>query len=175
MMKTFDDIWPMMQALWPHADLGDGPGLRNLYRERLSKCRPALLEQALKDVRTNYSSRTPELKWILERYRGLHREWESNISPVEQTSKEEEEKAYMDEVRQSRERIAFNLSLLTPDEIAKIRAELQKKPFLSSIVGKIHGPIEGWSYFSQGMAWALHSTLSSGQSPGPNQDQRLLG
>ena len=22
MMKTFDDIWPMMQSLWPHADLG---------------------------------------------------------------------------------------------------------------------------------------------------------
>jgi hypothetical protein len=108
-MKTFEDIWPLMRALWPHADLGEGHELRNLYRERLGKCRPELLEQAIKDVRTNYSSRTPELKWILDRYRALFREWKANQAPINEGPTVDEEEQLRKEVMKDRERIAFNL------------------------------------------------------------------
>tara|TARA_R110000803_G_scaffold16114_7_gene44279 strand:- start:8827 stop:9360 length:534 start_codon:yes stop_codon:yes gene_type:complete len=174
-MKTFEDIWPLLKALWPAADLGEGFELRNLYRERLSKCRPEILERAVKDVRTNYSSKTPELKWILERYRNLLREWESNRTVVA-CSKEEEDEKYMEEVTRDRERTAFNLSLLTPEEIGELRKEIAHRTYLRGIVGRLHGPPESWTHFSRGMAWALYSSLSSDQNQGHSQGQepRLL-
>ena len=171
-MKEFEDIWPLMRGLWPHAELGDGFELRNLYRERLGRCKPELLEQAIKDVRANYSSRTPELKWILERYRALLRERKSQEASVsrEDTSAEEEA-AFLEEVERDREKTAFN-SLLTPEEIDAVREEVARRVFLAGMVGKIHGPPETWSHFAKGIAWAIHSSSLSDQSQGPSQGQR---
>lgn len=173
-MKTFEDIWPLMKALWPHADLGEGYELRNLYRERLGKCKPSILEQAIKDVRTNYSSRTPELKWILERYRTLYRQWKENQTPVDDTPPEDPDEALRAEIQKDRERIAFNLSLLTPEEIGLLREEVARRTFLASLVKKIHGPPETWSPFSQGMVWALHLSLLSEQNHARSHGPRLL-
>tara|TARA_X000001382_G_scaffold15843_1_gene10064 strand:+ start:1831 stop:2367 length:537 start_codon:yes stop_codon:yes gene_type:complete len=177
LIKNFEDIWPLMKALWPTADLGEGHELRNLYRERLSKCKPELLESAIKDVRTNYSSKTPELKWILERYRHLLREWESNRGAVAET-KEEDDAEFMKGVEADRERTAFNLSLLSPEEIGELREEIARRTYLQGIVGRLHGPPESWTHFSRGMAWALYSSLLSDQSQGHSQGQEhqeLLG
>ena len=172
-MKTFEDIWPLMKGLWPHAELGEGFELRNLYRERLGRCKPELLEQAIKDVRANYSSRTPELKWILERYRALLREQKAQqASASGEDTTVEDEAAFLQEVARDRERIAFNLSLLTPGEISTLREEVARRTFLASMVGKIHGPPETWSHFAKGMAWAIHSSLLSDPSRGPNQGQK---
>lgn len=172
-MKSIEDIWPLMAALWPNAELGEGFELRNLYRERLGKCKPDLLEMAIKDVRANYSSRTPELKWILERYRALLREWKANqASPSGEQVSVDEDAAFVKEVMRDRERIAFNLSLLTPEEIGVLREEVARRTFLVSMAGKIHGPPETWSHFAKGIAWAIHSSLLSDQSQGPNQGQR---
>jgi len=164
-----------MRALWPHADLGEGHELRNLYRERLGKCRPELLEQAIKDVRTNYSSRTPELKWILERYRSLFREWKSNQTPIEEGPTKDEDEELLKEVIRDRERIAFNLSLLTDEEVETLRKEVARRVFLRSLAVKVHGPPDQWSPFTQGMAWALHSSLLSDQNQDPNRDPRQPG
>jgi len=173
-LKTFEDIWPLMRALWPHADLGEGHELRNLYRERLGKCRPELLEQAIKDVRTNYSSRTPELKWILDRYRALFREWKSNQAPVNEGPTVDEEEKLQKEVMKDRERIAFNLSLLTGEELAMLRKEVARRAFLRSLAVRVHGPPESWTPFTQGMVWALHSSLSSEPNQDRSQGPRLL-
>jgi hypothetical protein len=173
-MKTFEDVWPLLKALWPSADLGEGFELRNLYRERLGKCRPELLEAAIKDVRAQYSSKTPELKWIIERYRSLLREWESNRGVIAET-KEEDDVEYMKEVEADRSRCSFNLSLLSPDEIAELRKEIASHTYLNGIAGRLHGPPESWTHFSRGMAWALYSSLSSGQSRGRSLDQEPQG
>lgn len=174
-MKDFEEIWPLMKALWPHADLGDGHELRNLYRERLGKCKPALLEQAIKDVRANYSSRTPELKWILERYRTLYREWKANTTAGNEAPVEDDEAEIRKEVQRDRERIAFNLSLLTPEEIGELREEVARRTYLQSILGKVHGSPETWSHFTRGMVWALYMSSSSGRNQGLSQDQRQPG
>lgn len=178
-MKEFEEIWGMMGSLWPHADLGDGPGLKGLYRKKLKGFkRLDLLEMALEDVRTNYSSKTPELKWIRERYFQLLREWEDNREKASSRPTEQSEAEYMKEVEESRERISFNLSLLTEDEMATLRKEMRSRPFLCSMAGGLHGPPGSWTHFSRGMAWALHTSLLSDQSRDPSPDpghQGLLG
>ena len=174
-MKDFDDIWPLMKALWPHADLGTGHELRGLYRKRLGKCRPELLEIALEDVRANYSSRTPELKWILERYRTLYREWKENTSKGNEAPVEDDGEDIRKEVERDRQRIAFNLSLLTTEEIDELREEVARRTYLQSILGKVHGSPETWSHFTRGMVWALYTSSLSGQSHGPSQELKQPG
>jgi len=170
-MKDFEEVWGMMGSLWPHADLGEGPGLKGLYRKKLRGLkRLDLLESALEDVRASYSSKTPELRWIRDRYFKLLREYEDNRAKESSKPTGQSEVDYMREVEESRERISFNLSLLTDDELANLRKEMRGRGFLCSISGSLHGPPDSWTHFSRGMAWALHTTLSSGQSPGPSPD-----
>lgn len=159
----------MMKSFWPQADLGEGVELKKLYRERLRNCRPELLELALKEVRANYSSRTPELKWILEKYRRLLREWNSNQNkPAPGTEKGQADLEMMKEIEEDRERIAFNLSLLEAHEIDILKEDIAQRAFLQSLVGRYNGPPDQWSHFQKGVAWALYTSLSSDQSRGPS-------
>tara|TARA_R100001510_G_C7653796_1_gene212231 strand:+ start:2117 stop:2641 length:525 start_codon:yes stop_codon:yes gene_type:complete len=174
-MNNFDNVWPLMQSLWPHADLGDGFELRNLYRDRLSQCRPELLETAIKDVRANYSSKTPELKWILERYRKLLQEWRSNQESPTLTDSEDPEKEMIREIEADRSRISFNLSLLSEEELCDLREEIARRPFLRSFAGRLGGPPDEWTHFQRGIAWALHTSLLSDQSQDHSQGQEPPG
>ena len=63
MTATWSDNRELMRELWPTAEMT--PALCGLFHESLHYRNQEWVTIALKNVRKRYSSKTPELKWIL--------------------------------------------------------------------------------------------------------------
>ena len=79
-MNETQDITATMalaEQLWTHANWT--PALKELWIDALKGLRQDLLAQAMRDVRSEYTSRDPELKWVRARYGALYEQKFPNI------------------------------------------------------------------------------------------------
>lgn len=71
MTKTWDDNRELINGLWPLSQLT--PEEADLWRSDLSGLDQGVLFDALRNVKRNNDSNYPQLKWVRDEYRGLHR------------------------------------------------------------------------------------------------------
>lgn len=65
-INTFGSNVHKINQYWPQFSWNDS--LRNLWTQKLKSLNQDRLSQALDDVRSSYSSESPQLKWIQEKY-----------------------------------------------------------------------------------------------------------
>lgn len=63
--QSVSDTMSYVTQLWPH--FAWTPAIREVWVERLKDLNQSVVVQALKEVRAMYTSREPELKWVLAR------------------------------------------------------------------------------------------------------------
>jgi hypothetical protein len=70
-LRTWDDNREMANELWPLMNLQ--PAERDLWHDDLSGLDQVILYDAMRNVKRNNESLYPQLKWIRDEYRSLHR------------------------------------------------------------------------------------------------------
>lgn len=70
-MRTWDENKTAINQLWPMAQFTEEE--RRLWTDDLSGLDQSILYDAIRNVKRNNESLYPQLKWIRDEYRGLHR------------------------------------------------------------------------------------------------------
>lgn len=70
-MRTWDQNRAAINQLWPHCKWTDEE--RVLWHDDLHRLDQVVLYDAIKNVKRNNESMYPQLKWVREEYRQLHR------------------------------------------------------------------------------------------------------
>lgn len=70
-MRTWDQNRAAINQLWPHCKWTDEE--RGLWHDDLHRLDQVVLYDAIKNVKRNNESMYPQLKWVREEYRELHR------------------------------------------------------------------------------------------------------
>ena len=151
MQTTWDDNHRLMRELWPSAEMTSA--LCKLFYDNLHKKNQCWVALALKNVRKTYSSKTPELKWILRAFydhRDLQRESQaSNKRHNSLTEQNLDER----EVRMGRLKIREELHAFDEKDIEfGIRAVQQVVPIKTD--GFDETKIDSWSDTQRGFVWA---------------------
>jgi len=166
--------WDLIKGLFPKWDPNHHEA--RLYRKALKSRRSDLMETAIEDFRTFHKYQQPNLGGILKEYSRIHGDLTRATStrPAAETFDEE---ADAEEVRQSRARILLDLELMTEESVEAVKSHISSVEALSGIMGRIRGPIQGWTDTARGLVWAkavemglIAGSSSSTQPPSLSPD-----
>ena len=135
------------------------------------------METAIEDFRTYYKYQQPNLGGILKEYSRIHGDL-SRANAARPVDDGFDEEADAEEVRQSRARILLDLELMAEEQVESVKAEIARSEALSGMIGRIKGPVQGWTDTARGLVWAkatemglIAGSSSSTQPPSPSPDR----
>ncbi len=132
MSPEWEENIKKINGLWP--DVSWGGYLRNLWTQKLQGLNQERLSKALDEVRSSYSSNTPQLKWVQEKYNAI-----TQSEPIHQTYVRNEMSGISDnELEECKEKLN-NLS----DEMKKMAALRVRQA--TSLFCDWDEPLENWS------------------------------
>ena len=174
MAPTDETNWDLIKGLFPKWDPNHYEA--RLYRKALKSRRSDLMETAIEDFRTFHKYQQPNLGGILKEYGRIQGDLTRATSARPAVAGFDEE-ADAEEVRQSRARILLDLELMTDESIDSVKSNISSVEALSGIMGRIRGPIQGWTDTARGLVWAkavemglIAGSSSSTQPPSPSPD-----
>ena len=156
--QTFDTVRTKFSDYWPDADMPDS--VRQLWTRKLKNLNMNDLYDALDEVRVKYSSKTPQLKWVMEAYFEINgRRRTAPTQSVAESEKEQLDAKLDEEAEDFMRKVEKDLSMVSEDE--KCRAA-EALPFAAS-----RKPAE-WGRITKGLVWLKlfgSSRLSASPSP----------
>ena len=174
MKATNEGNWQMLRGLFPKWDSNEHEA--RLYRKAFASRRADLMQTAIEDFRTYHKYLQPNLGGILKEYSRLHNDLNRGKAPAHDAPGVDEE-AEAEEVRQSRARVLLELEMMAEGSIEAVRAEIASVECLAAIMGRIKGPVSGWTDTARGLVWAKANEMGltagsslSTQPPSRNPD-----
>jgi hypothetical protein len=143
--------WSLLKGLFPKWDPNEHEA--RLFRQALRSRRADLIQTAIEDFRTFYKYQQPNLGGILKEYSRLVGDLSRSKSSG--SDKEEfDEEADKEEVRRSRAKILLELEMMGEEDLTKAREAMKTVWGISGIIGRIKGPVSGWTEMARGLVWA---------------------
>jgi len=172
---SHESNWEMLKGLFPK--WAPNHHESRLFRRAFDTRRADLMETAIEDFRTYYKYQQPNLGGILKEYSRIHGDL-SRANAARPVDDGFDEEADAEEVRQSRARILLDLELMAEEQVESVKAEIARSEALSGMIGRIKGPVQGWTDTARGLVWAKAtemgliagsslSTQPPSPSPGP--------
>tara|TARA_R110002012_G_scaffold233484_1_gene406677 strand:+ start:244 stop:654 length:411 start_codon:yes stop_codon:yes gene_type:complete len=136
------------------------------------------METAIEDFRTYFKYQQPNLGGILKEYSRIHGDL-TRANSSRPAVEEFDEEADAEELRQSRARILLDLELMADDSVDAVKSKIASTEALSGMIGRIKGPVQGWTDTARGLVWAKavemgliagSSSSTQPQSPSPDPE-----
>lgn len=151
MKATHESNWQMLRGLFPKWDSNEHEA--RLYRKAFGSRRADLIQTAIEDFRTYHKYQQPNLGGILKEYSRLQSDLNRGKVPANDVPGVNEE-AEAEEIRQSRARVLLELEMMSDESIDAVKADIASVECLSAIMGRIRGPVQGWTDTARGLVWA---------------------
>ena len=164
--------WSLLKGLFPKWDPNEYES--RLFRQAFRSRRADLIQTAIEDFRTFYKYQQPNLGGGLKEYSRLVGDLSrSNMSGPDKPEFDEE--ADKEEVRRSRAKILLELEMMDEDSLKQACEAMKTVWGISGILGRIKGPVSGWTDVARGLVWAksiemglIAGSLLSTQLPSPS-------
>ena len=157
--QTLDTVRAKFSEYWPDAEMPDS--VRQLWTRRLKNLNMNDLYESLDEVRVKYSSKTPQLKWVMEAYYEINgRRRTAPTQSVAEIEKEQLDQRLDEEAEQFMQKVEKDLTMVSEDE--KCRAA-EALPFAVK-----RKPAE-WGRITKGLVWQkLFGSSRSNASRSPS-------
>lgn len=175
MLITDDKNWLLLTGLFPK--WAPTPEESKLFRRTLSSRNAEVMANAIENFRISFRYKEPNLGGILKEYSSLMREREMSRT-FESRPKVTEDEELCKAVEADKAKMLHELELLSDEQRKHLIVQMEQRPYVAPLVGKMKGDPSSWSCFARGLAWALAMELGliagtslSDQPQSHNQDQ----
>lgn len=140
---TFETVRTKFSEYWPEADLPES--VRKLWTRKLKFLNMNDLHESLDDVRVKYSSKTPQLKWVMDAYYEINNR--RRVTPqqsVIEIEKQNLDRTHDKEAEEFMQKVDRDLGMVSEDEKCRVAETL---PFTCK-----RKPSE-WGRLTKGLVW----------------------